>query len=461
MDQLVKRPKPVVAPDVGAALGIDAAGRTKPRRRLWPLVAVLVAAGLGAGAWVWFGQPAEAVRFATVAAERGTLTVEVSSTGTLQPLTQVDVSSELSGVMREVTVDVNSRVAAGDMLARLDTTRIAAQIERAQANVTAAKARVGEAGITLTEAEQGFARAEQLSQRGMVAEQALDTARAVRDRAASAVETAQANLAIAEADLKLQQAELAKSIIYAPIDGIVLTRSVNPGQTVAASTQAPVLFVIAENLETMQLNAAIDEADIGTVQAGQKARFTVDAFPERRFDATIRDISFASTTTEGVVTYQARLDVSNAELLLRPGMTATVNVVTREANDVLLVPSAAFRFTPPAAQPQRSFSLTNLFSGPRMGPGFGGRPQARGGNGGRAVWVLENGQPVRKSVQVGTTAGDMTEIVSGLDEGAQVITGIARTGATARNGAQRAAARDSGGQNAGGPPAGGPPPPGL
>ena len=147
--------------------------------------------------------------------------------------------------------------------------------------------------------------------------------------------------AIAEADLKLQQADLAKSTIYAPIDGIVLTRSVNPGQTVASSMQAPVLFVIAENLETMQLNAAIDEADIGTVKAGQKARFTVDAFPERRFDATIRDISFASTTTEGVVTYQARLDVSNAELLLRPGMTATVSVVTRATSSTLWPRSAA------------------------------------------------------------------------------------------------------------------------
>jgi HlyD family secretion protein len=283
----------------------------------------------------------------------------------------------------------------------------------------------------------------------MVAEQALDTARAVRDRAASAVETAQANLAIAEADLKLQQAELAKSVIYAPIDGIVLTRSVNPGQTVAASTQAPILFVIAENLETMQLNAAIDEADIGTVSAGQAARFTVDAFPDRRFDARIRDISFASTKTEGVVTYQARLDVSNEELLLRPGMTATVNIVTRQSDDALLVPSSAFRFTPPAAAPARSFSLTDLFSPPR--PRFGGRQQGAGG--GRGVWVLENGTPVRKSVEIGATAGDMTEIVSGLEEGAQVITGIARAGAGAQ---RRGAAQRPGGAG----PAGGPPPTG-
>ncbi len=440
MDQLVKRPKPVAPPpaaipDVGAALGIAPSGRRRKRRRLWPLLALLLAAGLGAGAWFWLGQPAAPVRFATVEAAPGDLVVEVSSTGTLQPLTQVDVSSELSGVVRDVAVAENSRVAAGQVLARLDTSRIEAQIERAEANVKAATARVGEARVTQAEAEQAFARAEQLAARGMVAEQALDTARAARDRASSAVETAEANLAIAEADLKLQQAELAKSTIYAPIDGIVLTRSVNPGQTVAASMQAPVLFVIAENLETMQLNAAIDEADIGTVKAGQKARFTVDAFPERRFDATIRDISFASTTTEGVVTYQARLDVDNAGLLLRPGMTATVNVVTREASGVLLVPSAAFRFTPPAAQPQRSFSLTDLFNPQRMGPRFGARPQGRGA-GGRGVWVLENGAPVRKAVEVGVTAGDMTEIVSGLDAGARVITGIARDGA-ARAGAQQ------------------------
>jgi HlyD family secretion protein len=448
MDQLVKPPKPVVTPDVGAALGLDSAGKARPRRRRWPFIAVLLAAGLGAGAWYWFGQPVETVSFATQPASRGSLVVEVSSTGTLQPLTQVEISSELSGVVREVMVDQNARVAAGAVLARLDTTRTEAQIERAEANVTAARARVGEAGVTLKEAEQGFARAEQLSARGMVAEQALDTARAVRDRAASAVESAQANLAIAEADLKLQQAELAKSIIYTPIDGIVLTRSVNTGQTVAASTQAPVLFVIAENLETMQLDAAIDEADIGTVAAGQRARFTVDAFPERRFDARIRDISFASTKTEGVVTYQARLDVSNEELLLRPGMTATVNIVTRESGDALLVPSSAFRFTPPVAQPSSSFSLTDLFSPPR--PRFGGRQQQRSG-GGRAVWVLENGSPVRKPVEIGATAGDMTEIVSGLDEGAQVITGIARPGAQ-----RRAAAPRPGGAG----PAGGPPPAG-
>ena len=427
MEQIVERPKPVAPANVEEALGLEDGGKARPRRRRWAYLALAAAAALGAGAWLWFGQSEPAIRFAAQPVERGNIVVEVSATGTLQPLTQVDVSSELSGVVREVMVDENQRVEKGQVLAQLDTTRIAAQVERAEANVKAAAARVTDARVTLKETGQTFQRSSQLADRGMVASQALETAEAARDRAASALETAEANLAVAQADLKLQQAELAKSTIYAPIDGIVLTRSVNPGQTVAASMQAPVLFVIAENLETMQLNAAIDEADIGSVEKGQEARFTVDAFPDRRFDASISDISYASVTTEGVVTYEAKLSVDNQQLLLRPGMTATVNVVTREANGVLLVPSSAFRFSPPQAEPRRSFSLRNLFS-PRimMGPGMrrtGGNAQEGGG---RALWVLENGQPARRMVQTGATSGEMTEIVSGLSEGDRVITGILR-----------------------------------
>jgi HlyD family secretion protein len=271
----------------------------------------------------------------------------VSATGTLEPLTRVEISSELSGVVRSVAVEQNQRVSAGEVLAQLDTTRIEAQVERAEAGVAVAAARLCEARATFNETERTLQRARQLSERGMVTDQALDNAIAAHERAESAIEVAEANLAIARADLRLQQADLANSTIHSPIDGIVLERAVNPGQTVAASTSAPVLFVIAENLERMELKAAIDEADIGDVRAGQTARFTVDAFPSRRFDADIRDISFASQVTEGVVTYEARLSVDNTELVLRPGMTATVDIVTREAEEVLLVPASAFRFSPP------------------------------------------------------------------------------------------------------------------
>lgn len=427
MEQIVRKPDAVSPADMQSTLGIGPEGRGRRRRGRWLLALLLLTLAGAAGYYFFAGGSEPVVRYTTHPVERGSLVVEVAATGNLQPLTQVEVSSELSGVVRSVDVDENQRVEKGQALAQLDTTRISAQVERAQANVKAAMARVTDANITLKETEQAYQRAAQLAGRGLSTDQALDTATAARDRAASAVETAEANLAVAQADLKLQQADLEKSTIYAPIDGIVLSRSVNPGQTVAASMSAPVLFVIAENLETMQLNAAIDEADIGTVAKGQKARFTVDAFPERRFDATIRDISYASVTTEGVVTYQAALAVDNEDLLLRPGMTASVNIVTREADGVLLVPSAAFRFAPPVAQ-QRSFSIRDLFM-PRFGRPGGGRSQASGAAGGRTVYVLEDGQPVRRTVQTGASSGDMIEITGGLGEGDRVVTGIARAAA--------------------------------
>ena len=362
-----------------------------------------------------------AANYRTEPVTAGDLTVEVTATGTLQPLTQVDISSELSGVVRSVPAAENQNVRKGEVLAQLDTTRLAAEIERAEASTKVAQARVEDARTTLKETEQAFSRADQLSRRGMGTNQALDTATAARDRAHSALAVAEANVAIAAAELKLQKADLEKSAIYAPIDGIVLTRSVDPGQTVASSLQAPVLFVIAADLKKMELKAAVDEADIGGVKTGQKARFTVDAFPGRTFDALIRDISYASVTTEGVVTYDARLDVDNAELLLRPGMTATVSIITREAGDVLTVPSEAFRYRPPAVEENRGWSLERIFSPPRMRRNRDTRPQRTDGT--RPLYVLKNGVPELVHVKPGATDGDRTEIVSGLAAGDQVIVG--------------------------------------
>ena len=411
---------------IESALGLDRTGNSKKGRRRWLYAAGFVlAAGVAYAAWSLFGGTSEQVSYATVPVEKGRLVVEVSATGTLQPLTQVDISSELSGVIKTVLVDANDEVKQGDVLAELDTTRLGAQVERAEASLKAAEAQVKQANTTLAETEQTFARTEQLSRRGVSGEQQLETAQAARDRAAAAVAIAEANQAIAAAELKSQQADLAKSKIYAPIDGVVLTRSVNPGQTVASSMQAPVLFVLAADLAHMELKAAIDEADVGGVKAGQTARFTVDAFPDRPFDATIRVIAFASVATEGVVTYDARLDVDNAELLLRPGMTATVSVVTREADNVVTVPSGAFRFRPPSADENRGFSLRDIFS-PRM-RGFGRRDRtAAPQDGTRTLYVLRNGQPEAVQVKTGATDGENTEILSGLAEGDLVITGIAR-----------------------------------
>jgi HlyD family secretion protein len=428
MDQIVNRQRGDAPQSIEEELGLGPAPamrRGGVASRL--LMVAFTVAALAAGAY-WWTVPSQApVSYTTAPVERGSLTVEVSATGTLQPLIQVDISSELSGVVRSVAADENEAVKKGEVLAELDTVRTVANIERAKASVKVAEAQIGQAQTTLTEAEQTLGRSQQLSTRGMVSQQVLDTALAARDRARAAVAVAEANLAIAQADLKLQEADLQKSRIYAPIDGIVLTRSVDPGQTVASSLQAPVLFVIAADLKKMELKAAIDEADIGAVKPGLAARFTVDAFPDRSFDANIRDISYASVTTEGVVTYNAQLDVANDELLLRPGMTATVAVVTREASNVLTVPSAAFRFSPPQVSGGEGWSLQRLFM-PRMGRQRGERQQ-RGGeaDGMRGVYILKDDQPQRIQVKTGSTDGEKTEILSGLSEGDQVITGTRET----------------------------------
>lgn len=422
MDQIVNLPEADSAPAIETALGLDGAGKAKRRRRIWwSALAVAVMLGGILLTYQWYTSPSPRVEYTTAPATVSDLTVEISATGTLQPLTQVDISSELSGVVREVAVAENQQVRKGDVLAKLDTSKLEAQIERAQASAKAAAASVETARVTLKETEQALARASELARKGMATQQALDTAQAARDRAKAALDSAEASLAIANADLKLQQADLAKSTIYAPIDGIVLTRSVDPGQTVASSLQAPVLFVIAADLRKMELKAAVDEADIGQISVGQQARFTVDAFPERPFDAEIRDISYASVTTDGVVTYDARLDVDNTDMLLRPGMTATVSVVTQQAKGVLTVPSSAFRYRPTETR-ERGFSMLSMFTGrrgPMRRPGQTEQPPAEGL---RTLYVLENGQPRRVDVKIGSSDGDRTEVLSGLEEGDRVIT---------------------------------------
>lgn len=432
MDQIVNPPAMETTSAIEAALGLDHGGLGKKRRRGWLYVlAALVLIAAAIVGYRMYANSAVRIDYTTVPAATADLTVQVSATGTLQPLTQVDISSELSGVIRSVAVNENQQVKKGDVLAALDTSRLEAQIERAQASASAAEANVETARITVKENEQALVRTAELAKRGQTTNQALEAATATRDRAKAALDSANANLAISNADLKLQQSDLDKSTIYAPIDGIVLTRSVDPGQTVASSLQAPVLFVIAADLKSMELKAAIDEADIGTVKTGQHARFTVDAFPDRPFDAEIRDISFASLTTDGVVTYDARLEVANDELLLRPGMTATVSVVTKQAKSILAVPATAFRYKPaPTARREGGWSLTSLFTG-RMGARRGGnrQPQAAAPtDGSRTLYILKNGRPHAVEVKVGATNGDLTEILSGLSEGDQVITASQQRG---------------------------------
>ncbi|TKB88602.1 MAG: efflux RND transporter periplasmic adaptor subunit, partial [Mesorhizobium sp.] len=272
MDQIVNLPKTESASAIETALGLDHQGLKTKRRRGW-LYAVfaLLAVAASVVGYQWYaGSPAK-IEYTTTLAAMADLTVAVSATGTLQPLTQVDISSELSGVVRSVSVNENQLVKKGDVLAALDTAKLEVQIERAQASAKAAAASVEDATVTLAENEKALVRAAQLTKRGMATDQSLEAATATRDRSKAAIDIAKANLAMANADLKAQQTDLAKSTIYAPIDGIILTRSVDPGQTVASSLQAPVLFVIAADLKNMELKAAVDEADIGAVRPGQYA----------------------------------------------------------------------------------------------------------------------------------------------------------------------------------------------
>ncbi|MYZ49458.1 efflux RND transporter periplasmic adaptor subunit [Propylenella binzhouense] len=408
--------------DVRAALGLDETGRSAGHRlrRFVPWAVAILAIAGGAGAYLFWGGGGERVVYTTEPVHRGALTVKVSATGSVQPTNQVDVSSELSGTVRSVNVDYNSPVRAGDVLAELDTDKLAATVENNRAKLKVAEASVAEAAATVAEKQAMLARAKSLSDRQVTSRQEYESAKAAADRAEAALESARAQIDVARAELTISEANLAKAKIVSPIGGVVLTRSVDPGATVAASLQAPVLFTIAEDLKEMELQVDVDEADVGQLAVGQKATFTVDAYPERTFPADIRTIRYAPETVQGVVTYKAVLNVDNADLLLRPGMTATADIVVEEVPDALLVPNAALRYAPPQTADQGS-SRTFLQRLMPM-PSFRApaRPDSTTGSE-RTVWVLRDGAPAAVPVSVGATDGRETEITKGALEPAERV----------------------------------------
>jgi HlyD family secretion protein len=383
------------------------------RALAWLVVILAAAAGGAYGLWT-YGASGPAITYVTEPVTRGNLTVVVTATGSAQPVTQVNISSELSGTVRRVLVDYNSPVKVGQTLAELDTDKLKATIESVRAKLNAAKAAVANANATIVEKRNDLDRFTALAARGVSSAKDLDVAKAAYDRAVAAHASALAEVTVNEAELRLNDINLSKARLVSPIDGVVLKRSVDPGMTVASSLQAPVLFVIAEDLRRMELQIDVDEADVGRVKIGQKATFGVDAYPDKRFPATIRDVRFGSETIQGVVTYKAILNVDNAELMIRPGMTATVEIVAQSVTDALLAPNAALRFTPASAQPSRpqpSF-LERLMPRSRMSV-F--RPPSRREETGpnRTLWVLRDGQPAAVKVVAGATDGRRTVIASG------------------------------------------------
>jgi HlyD family secretion protein len=377
-------------------------------------------------------------KYVTQDVTTGDLTVTVTATGNLEPRNQVDIGSELSGTIRTVTVDVNDEVKAGQVLTKLDTTRLEAQVLQAQSSLASAEARVLQSLAGLKEARANLARLQkvrELSNNKLPSQQDMDVAESAVAQGEGEEAAARAAVAQAKANLDAVKTDLSKTDIKSPINGVVLVRSVEPGQTVASSLQAPVLFTLAEDLKKMELHVAVDEADIGSVEVGQDASFTVDAFPNRQFHAKITRVDFASNNTQksssgsssssgsgssatstGVVTYETVLEVDNSDSLLRPGMTATAEIVTTSIQDATLVPNAALRFTPtgadapgaPNAQQSRGPLSALMPTMPRRM--FGGGQQRGGGRMGR-VWVIEDGKPALAIFKPGATDGRMTQVL--------------------------------------------------
>ena len=406
--------------------------------------------GLGAGVVVvalllfhFMGGSATS-QYASQPVRRGTLQVTVSATGRLAPINQVQVGSELSGLVTKVLVDVNYRVTAGQPLALVDPSRFADTVHQSEALLLANQGAVALAEATLAQNRAQLARQEEvfrLSGGKVPSDTDLATARADLHRATAALASAQANVASARAVLSSDRTNLTKTVIRSPVNGVVLTRQIEPGQTVAASFNTPTLFVIAQDLAQMKLPVAIDEADVGEVANGQQASFTVDAFPGESFPAIITRVDLGSnlsattttattaSTASQVVSYNANLSVDNSGLRLRPGMTATAQIITKARPDVLLVPNAALRFKPAdAAAATSSFASAIVPSRPRRG-GQQGQAAARGKGARQTVYILDKGIAKPVAIQTGVSDGSMTEVTGGaLQPGMQVITGQLASG---------------------------------
>jgi HlyD family secretion protein len=425
----MKQPATATDPALQALLGAAAAPRWWRRPSLW--LGVLALALTAGGLYVWQARKttSQAPVYVTEALRTGDLTLTVSANGTLQPTRSVNIGSELSGTVKRVLVDVNDRIQAGQVLVELDAAKFTDQVQRSRASLAAAQAQLAQSRATVQEAQATLARFEEVARLsgGKVPSAAeLDSARAGVARALAAQASAEANVTVARAALSTDETNLSKASIRSPIDGVVLSRSVDPGNAVAASLQAVTLFSVAENLTQLRLDVNVDEADVGAVKPGQKASFTVSAYPARRYPATIQRVDFGSTKTDNVVTYVTTLEVDNSDLSLRPGMTASATIVATERQGVLLVPNTALRFNPTRAEAQTVGStsiLSRMFARPSR-PGArksaGNDPRAPGQ---RQIWILKDGQPTALNVTTGISDGRSTEVSGeGLETGLAVIT---------------------------------------
>jgi HlyD family secretion protein len=409
--------------DVAKTLEIDQSSGHGKRLKRWLVVALLVILAVTAAMVIWkMADKSNSTQFKTQEVVRGNLTVVVTATGTLQPTNKVDVGSELSGIIKSVQVDYNDRVKIGQVLATLDTSKLEAQVTQSRAALETAKAKVLQVQATVTETRSKltqFQKVRELSNNKVPSQAELDAAEAAFERAKADEASAKAAVSQAQATLEVNETDLSKSVIRSPINGVVLARSIEPGQTVAASFTAPVLFTLAEDLTKMELHVNVDEADIGKVQEGQKATFSVAGYPDRTFEARITQARFGSSTTSGVVTYETVLKVNNSDLSLRPGMTATADITVKKVENAILIPTVALRFTPPVQEEKKKEEKKS--SGSLVGSLLPRPPRSASKQGEdvsankkqQRVWTLKDGQLSAIPVTIGSTDGSMTEVVAG------------------------------------------------
>ncbi len=411
------------------------------KRMAWGL-GVLVVTVVGVTAYVRIDADAATPRLMTSHLTRGAIVQSVSSTGTLQPVDTVEVGTQVSGTIKTLGANFNSVVKKGQVVATLDPALFESQVEQAKASVARLRADVEQSKVQQKDAQQKLTRAQALQKEQLVAQSDFDAAQIAAEAAGAAVKSQDAQLGQAEAALRQSEVSLSNTIIKAPVDGIVLSRNVEVGQTVSAGLQAPTLFVIARSLQTMQLNASVNEADIGLVQATQPVSFTVDAYGDQRFTGTVREVRLQPTTTNNVVTYTVVIDVPNSDQKLKPGMTATVSIEIARANDVLRVPAAALRFQPTqdvlTAINGKSSADANANANANASANANGARRSNGGN--RAsqsqgqsaqtrgvIWQMVNGQLTPVRVTLGLSDGTQVA-VSGqsLDANAEVVTGLVK-----------------------------------
>ena len=389
------------------------------KRSMWVAVCAIAIAVLAATYYYTRDVEAEVPAFTTAVVSRGDVISTVDATGTLEAVTTVQVGSQISGTISALHADFNSEVRKGQIIAELDASLLDTQVEQAKATVVRLQADADRAKVQAADAALKLKRAHELFDKQLIPATDLETAESTSHAADAAVKGAEAQVVQAQASLNQAQVNLSHTIIRAPIDGVVIARNVDVGQTVASSLQAPTLFVIARDLTEMRVNASVDESDIGEITPKQIVRFRVDAYPNDTFAGTVSQVRLQPVVQQNVVSYITVIDVPNPGLKLKPGMTAAVTIETGRAADVLKVPNAALQFKPAAAGGARTARAAGGGSAPR--------DDDRG-----AVWVLAHNLPTRVPVRIGISDGRDTAVLDGdLSAGTSVITGAAATAAPA------------------------------